>query len=546
MMGDLKVAPTPAAWAGMRGIDGSDADWIVLDTPNLAAVYGSSVNVAVVVVSTVNGDTEWVWLDASGDVRRSAANPDNPSLDLTELRMTGDATNLYLLARFRGLAVDPATNSVPPILRIYFDIDGPAAGSARMHDPSAGLPVDSLLFAPDFRWERGLSLYQPTPSQASPYVAPSTATLTLYTATGTNVSADLSTVRYAHWLTPAASGIEAVVSWDALKGKQNYLGRAVRVGAAVFWNKSVPLGFTTDYLGIFEVGASSAVDVMSPVFDSAASAEGPAGYRTTGTGGTWAEVKDGKLGFAPYVIFGANGNPAAPARPVLKSGSVRVDGVPASWGASPATAGGGLAEVITGRPPVFSWALSEAGPPGTGAVRIQVGRDAAAVTAGSPDVWDAGVSVSTADSAVTYAGPALQAGTTYYWHLLYMDATGTSSGWSPTGRFLALGAAVTLQAGDDLIVDWNNPFNPLAGEVTKLRYVVREAAKRVTLRIYSITGGLVKTLEIERDAAPNAVQSVAWDGRNEEGQVVASGMYLAHMITNPEGTTITKKIVVVK
>ncbi|MEK7765239.1 MAG: FlgD immunoglobulin-like domain containing protein [bacterium] len=211
----------------------------------------------------------------------------------------------------------------------------------------------------------------------------------------------------------------------------------------------------------------------------------------------------------------------------------------------PAT-GGGLAEVVTGRAPVFSWVLSSSGTVGTGAVRIQVGRDSATVTAGSPDVWDAGVEAYTTTFTVTYAGPALQAGTTYYWHLMYVDAAGTSSGWSPTGRFLALGSAVPIAEGDDLIVDWNNPFNPLAGDVTKLRYVVREIPKSVTLRIYSITGGLVKTLEAERDAAPNAVQSVVWDGRNDEGEIVASGIYFAHMTTIPEGTTITKKIVVVK
>ncbi|MCB0293574.1 MAG: T9SS type A sorting domain-containing protein, partial [Calditrichaeota bacterium] len=45
-----------------------------------------------------------------------------------------------------------------------------------------------------------------------------------------------------------------------------------------------------------------------------------------------------------------------------------------------------------------------------------------------------------------------------------------------------------------------------------------------TLRIYDISGRLVKTL-LEQELAPGEYR-FTWDGRNESGRVLASGVYL--------------------
>jgi hypothetical protein len=68
-----------------------------------------------------------------------------------------------------------------------------------------------------------------------------------------------------------------------------------------------------------------------------------------------------------------------------------------------------------------------------------------------------------------------------------------------------------------------NPFNPR----TLIRYDVPEGGGEVTLRIFDVSGRLVKTLVAARRSAGR--QSVRWDGRDEAGRAVASGVYFCRM-----------------
>ena len=66
-----------------------------------------------------------------------------------------------------------------------------------------------------------------------------------------------------------------------------------------------------------------------------------------------------------------------------------------------------------------------------------------------------------------------------------------------------------------------NPFNP----ATTIRYAVSSAdSKHTMLEIFNILGQKVRTLVDE----PRRVGSyeVAWDGKDDEGEEVASGIYL--------------------
>ena len=66
-----------------------------------------------------------------------------------------------------------------------------------------------------------------------------------------------------------------------------------------------------------------------------------------------------------------------------------------------------------------------------------------------------------------------------------------------------------------------NPFNP----ETSIAYRIGGGeAVRTSLRIYSSTGQLVRTL-VDGVGSPGE-HSVIWDGRDDRGQSVASGMYL--------------------
>ena len=70
--------------------------------------------------------------------------------------------------------------------------------------------------------------------------------------------------------------------------------------------------------------------------------------------------------------------------------------------------------------------------------------------------------------------------------------------------------------------NYPNPFNPL----TTLRYALSNAA-HVTLKIYNMLGQLVATLVDENQVA--GYHEVVWDGSNDFGQNVASGIYIYRM-----------------
>ncbi len=66
-----------------------------------------------------------------------------------------------------------------------------------------------------------------------------------------------------------------------------------------------------------------------------------------------------------------------------------------------------------------------------------------------------------------------------------------------------------------------NPFNPIA--VIEFTIGDEQPYSHITLKIYNITGQLVKTLVDEEKASGN--YRVTWDGRNNANVEVASGVY---------------------
>lgn len=108
-----------------------------------------------------------------------------------------------------------------------------------------------------------------------------------------------------------------------------------------------------------------------------------------------------------------------------------------------------------------------------------------------------------------------------------------------------LGSRIGTGVGDEPPVYRNtlaqnrpNPFNP----VTTISYSVKESA-RVTLRIYSVSGQLVRTL-VDDVKDPGITHEVTWDGANNAGTQVSSGVYF-YRLTAP-GFTRTKKMVLLK
>jgi hypothetical protein len=84
-----------------------------------------------------------------------------------------------------------------------------------------------------------------------------------------------------------------------------------------------------------------------------------------------------------------------------------------------------------------------------------------------------------------------------------------------------------------------NPFNPS----TKISYGIKENG-HVSLKVYNVAGQLVRTLvnEVKTPAPEGFV--VPWDGRNDSGQAVSSGVYFYKLTTS--SFTQTKKMVLLK
>ncbi len=91
----------------------------------------------------------------------------------------------------------------------------------------------------------------------------------------------------------------------------------------------------------------------------------------------------------------------------------------------------------------------------------------------------------------------------------------------------------------DLRLEQNfpNPFNPR----TTIRFAVA-SAQDVTLTVYNVAGQKVRTLYRGRVLAGE--QSVVWDGRDDSGRTVASGIYV-YRLTAEAGTQ-TRKMVFLK
>jgi hypothetical protein len=75
----------------------------------------------------------------------------------------------------------------------------------------------------------------------------------------------------------------------------------------------------------------------------------------------------------------------------------------------------------------------------------------------------------------------------------------------------------------DLSQNYPNPFNP----TTTIQYALKENVK-VSLIIYNMLGQEVRNLVEEPQTA--GFREVAWDGKNDLGQQVASGVYLYRIV----------------
>jgi hypothetical protein len=98
------------------------------------------------------------------------------------------------------------------------------------------------------------------------------------------------------------------------------------------------------------------------------------------------------------------------------------------------------------------------------------------------------------------------------------------------------------RAGPDKIGVYNNVFNPLKGEKTLIRIDITEQT-HIKLNLYDTKGRKIKEIADEEKEA-GKICKYYWDGKNDSGNVVGSGLYFVHIEAGDYKKT--EKIIVVK
>jgi hypothetical protein len=489
-------------------VDGDASDWSVI------AATDTDINSAIV----RNG--EWIWRDTTNDERRNTTYYETggvtPSCDITEVRITADTNALYFLVKFKEL--DLGTTGVSyPFVQVAIDYDK-SCGLNLL--PLSTTQNDLAQISDNAGWEYLVYAYQD-----------GVAVFNYTTGWGDVISSD----NYSQYTSTSGPGpyfMEFSVPFTdpGLGSSTHYLDKTVTFSLVCFFHSAAWTGGSSHEVRPFETGFSHIIDCVSLIDHPQTTGESD-GSSHSGTAGTWEEVGDNIVDTYFDIEFDAVGNVVANSTPTITLPVFEVDDVQNNDEV-----------VVEGRGPIFSWSWTFADADTEDiqkAAQIQIDVD---TTTANGNIWTCSPLLTA--TTVQYTGlDALQTGQTYYWRARIMDNHGEWGDWIEAGSFSTIKQARPFNtAKNNLSIDWNNPFNPAKGDYTKIRYIT-EKDEHVVIRIYDISGKLIKTL-VDDDKLNNVVYTQVWDGRNKDGRLVASGVYFVNIKAG--NFTKTEKIVVIK
>jgi hypothetical protein len=123
--------------------------------------------------------------------------------------------------------------------------------------------------------------------------------------------------------------------------------------------------------------------------------------------------------------------------------------------------------------------------------------------------------------------------TTYWYKIEQIDISGKSDFYGPF-------SAKTLRPIPkeyELSQNYPNPFNP----ITHISYSLPQAGP-VLLRVFDMNGRMIRSLKSGTVSAGS--YEIEWDGRNDKGEMVATGIYIMRMDANEN--VFIKKMMFVK
>jgi hypothetical protein len=142
---------------------------------------------------------------------------------------------------------------------------------------------------------------------------------------------------------------------------------------------------------------------------------------------------------------------------------------------------------------------------------------------------------STVISSTAYVDADVTPSTTYYYRITMMDENGKES--EPQGVTVVHLSGTPGVHAYALDQNYPNPFNPL----TRINFTLPQASS-VELKVYDSAGRLVRTLVSDRKTAGK--HTVLWNGKNDAGVSVPSGMYFYRM--NANGKSFMKNMLLLK
>jgi len=120
-----------------------------------------------------------------------------------------------------------------------------------------------------------------------------------------------------------------------------------------------------------------------------------------------------------------------------------------------------------------------------------------------------------------------------------------NSSWFSEPVFITV-ESVSVEEQETALSDFHllnhpNPFNPS----TEISFSVPQTSSFVTIEIYNSRGQKVKTMDCSNSLATTSKElthSIVWDGTNEIGKQVPSGVYLYKLISNGKELAVNKML----
>jgi len=116
-------------------------------------------------------------------------------------------------------------------------------------------------------------------------------------------------------------------------------------------------------------------------------------------------------------------------------------------------------------------------------------------------------------------------------HMVAIKAWDNLNNFSSASMAFEVAKEGVLIRGNE-VLNYPNPFDP-SSEETQFYYELGRPA-RVTVKVYTVAGRLIRTMP-EEEAMQGYNQSHAWDGKDQDGDWVANGVYLYKLVAHAEG-----------